>query len=94
MKLIFIFLTLLIFVSSCTSTLIKESSEEERIYPFNPVASPFDPRSPNQVLKIGKIGYCFDCARACMRRDRYIRTCSFERKLCRCSYSHIHHTHG
>nr|Q4VP07.2 RecName: Full=Protein LURE 1.6; Short=AtLURE1.6; AltName: Full=Cysteine-Rich Peptide 810_1.6; Short=CRP810_1.6; AltName: Full=Defensin-like protein 215; Flags: Precursor [Arabidopsis thaliana] len=90
MKLPFIFLiTLLIFVSSCTSILINESSDEQRIYSFSPTTSPFDPRSLNQELKIGRIGYCFDCARACMRRGKYIRTCSFERKLCRCSISGI-----
>ncbi|AED94977.1 Putative membrane lipoprotein [Arabidopsis thaliana] len=89
MKLPIIFLTLLIFVSSCTSVLINGSSDEERTYSFSPRASPFDPRSLNQELKIGRIGYCFDCARACMRRGKYIRTCSFERKLCRYSISDI-----
>ncbi|KAL9282204.1 hypothetical protein AtEden1_Chr5g0128151 [Arabidopsis thaliana] len=89
MKLPIIFLTLLIFVSSCTSLLINGSSDEERTYSFSPRASLFDPRSLNQERKIGRIGYCFDCRRACMRRDKYIRTCSFERKLCRCSISDI-----
>ncbi|VYS69161.1 unnamed protein product [Arabidopsis thaliana] len=89
MKLPIIFLTLLIFVSSFTLVLINGSSDEERTYSFSPTTSPFDPRSLNHELKIGRIGYCFDCARACMRRGKYIRTCSFERKLCRCSISDI-----
>ncbi|KAG7536639.1 hypothetical protein ISN44_As13g005740 [Arabidopsis suecica] len=90
MKLTFLFFTLLIFVSSCTSILIKESSGEETIYYFNPAASPFDPYAFNQeLLQQGWIGYCFDCARACMRRKKYIKRCSLERHLCRCSIKDI-----
>ncbi|EFH38425.1 hypothetical protein ARALYDRAFT_333429 [Arabidopsis lyrata subsp. lyrata] len=90
MKLTFLFFTLLIFVSSCTSILIKESSGEETASYFNPAESPFDPYSLNHELKQDWIGYCFDCARACMRRGKYIKRCNLERRLCRCSISKIH----
>lgn len=76
-----------------TSIIIKKPNGGEGTYPSNPAASPFqliDQLSEDIHLqhsgRYGQMGFCYDCARACIRRNFFIGACSFKLKICRCSY--------
>ncbi|CAH8272626.1 unnamed protein product [Arabidopsis lyrata] len=92
MKKIILFLTFLVLSSSCTSIIIQKDNLEEKTYLDNPSASPIMDQILVDIhlghsLRQGVMGFCYDCGKACFRRNKYIRSCT--KFICRCSISDI-----
>ncbi|AEE82650.1 Defensin-like (DEFL) family protein [Arabidopsis thaliana] len=80
MNTIVLFLTLLILVSSCTSIVMKSSNSKERTYPVTPALNPL---TGQHSLRQRQLIFCDECANACFRRKKPVRSC--QRFICRCA---------
>ncbi|KAF8104376.1 hypothetical protein N665_0172s0010 [Sinapis alba] len=101
MKTIVLFLTVTVLVSSgkfifgATNTM-KISNLEERNHILNPTATP--PMNiqitdlPEEHVKHingqGYMGFCYDCAWACYRKNKNVARC--KNFICRCTISDLH----